>query len=104
MGFPCRAPHDLDHPFGNLLANIDAEGYPDKVSVLKLNSRTLITIVKVPIGVVISALLSYALAKLNMPLRRLILFILIMGLTIPIFIALVPLFALLQQAELTDSL
>jgi raffinose/stachyose/melibiose transport system permease protein len=64
----------------------------------------LITLVKVPIGVVISALLSYALAKLHMPYRKLILFILIMGLTVPIFIALVPLFALLRQAGLTDSL
>src|SRR5437868_5858932 len=46
VGFPCRAPHDLDHPFGNLLANIDPEGYPDQVGVLKLNPRTFITIVK----------------------------------------------------------
>ena len=64
----------------------------------------LITLVKVPIGVVISALLSYALAKLHIPFRRLILFVMIMGLTIPIFIALVPLFALLRQVGLTDSL
>ena len=64
----------------------------------------LITLVKVPIGVVLASLLSYALAKLKLPLRRTITFTMLMGLTIPIFIAIVPIFTMLRSVGLTDSL
>ena len=64
----------------------------------------LITAVKVPIGVLITSLLSYALAKLRMPFRRTIMFALLMGLTIPIFIAVVPIFTMLRSMHLTDNL
>src|SRR5262245_40152661 len=50
----------------------------------------LITAVKVPIGVLLTSLLSYALAKLRLPFKKTITFALLMGLTIPIFIAVVP--------------
>ncbi|MDA8438793.1 MAG: hypothetical protein M0Z51_08025, partial [Propionibacterium sp.] len=64
----------------------------------------LITLVKVPIGVVLAALLSFSLAKLKLPLRRVITFTMLMGLTIPIFIAVVPIFTMLRSVGLTNSL
>jgi raffinose/stachyose/melibiose transport system permease protein len=67
-------------------------------------NSALITVVKVPIGVVLASLLSYALAKLKIQFRRTILFALLIGLTVPIFIALVPLFSMLRSLGLVDSL
>jgi raffinose/stachyose/melibiose transport system permease protein len=64
----------------------------------------LITVVKVPIGVFLAALMSYSLAKLKINLRRSILFLLLLGLTVPIFIAVVPIFTMLRQAGLIDSI
>lgn len=64
----------------------------------------LITLVKVPIGVFLAALMSYSLAKLKVNLRRSILFLLLLGLTVPIFIAVVPIFTMLRQAGLIDSI
>jgi raffinose/stachyose/melibiose transport system permease protein len=64
----------------------------------------LITLVKVPIGVFLAALMSYSLAKLKINLRRSILFLLLLGLTVPIFIAVVPVFTMLRQAGLIDSI
>jgi raffinose/stachyose/melibiose transport system permease protein len=68
-----------------------------------LNS-TLLTLVKVPIGVALAALLAYALAKLKIRFRRTILFGVLLGLTVPIFIAVVPLFSMLRSVGMTDSL
>jgi raffinose/stachyose/melibiose transport system permease protein len=67
-------------------------------------NSALITLVKVPIGVVLAALLAYALAKLKIRFRRAILFGVLLGLTVPIFIAVVPLFGMLRSVGLTDSL
>ncbi|MCG7209617.1 carbohydrate ABC transporter permease [Streptomyces arenae] len=64
----------------------------------------LITMVKVPLGVLLSALLAYALAKLELRLRRAVMFFVFLGLTVPIYIAIVPLFTMLRDAGLTDSL
>ena len=64
----------------------------------------LITIVKVPIGVMLAALLAYALAKIRLPFRKTIMYTVFLGLTIPIYIAIVPLFTMLRSAELTDNL
>ncbi len=66
-------------------------------------NSALITIVKVPIGVLISAMLAFALAKLRMPLRRTIMFAVFLGLTIPIYITLVPLFDTIRQLGLIDN-
>ena len=63
-----------------------------------------LTLVKVPIGVVLASLLSFSLSKLKLPLRRIIIFTMLMGLTIPIFIAVVPIFTMLRSVGLTDSL
>jgi len=64
----------------------------------------LITLVKVPIGVALAALMSYSLAKLKINLRRTIIFLMLLGLTVPIFIAVVPIFTMLRQAGLIDNI
>lgn len=64
----------------------------------------LITVVKVPIGVLLAALLAYALAKLKIRFRRTLMFAILIGLTVPIFIAIVPLFAMLRSVGMTDNL
>ncbi|MCL2515869.1 MAG: carbohydrate ABC transporter permease [Microbacteriaceae bacterium] len=63
----------------------------------------LITVVKVPIGVLISAMLAYALAKLKIFGRKTIMFAVFAGLTIPIYIALVPLFEITKSLGLIDN-
>ena len=67
-------------------------------------NSALITLVKVPIGVIISAMLAFALAKLRIPGRSVILFSVFLGLTVPIYITLVPLFNTVRQMGLIDSL
>lgn len=64
----------------------------------------LITLVKVPVGILLSALLSYALAKLRIHFRATLTFFMILGLTVPIFIAAVPIFTMLRQIHLIDSI
>ncbi len=64
----------------------------------------LVTLVKVPIGVLLAALLSYSLAKLRIQLRRTLIFFMLLGLTVPIFIAVVPVFTMLRQVGLIDNI
>jgi ABC-type glycerol-3-phosphate transport system permease component len=64
----------------------------------------LVTLVKVPIGVLLASLLSYALAKLRIHLRGTITFVMLLGLTVPIFIAVVPIFTMLRQVGLIDNI
>jgi raffinose/stachyose/melibiose transport system permease protein len=52
----------------------------------------------------LSAMLAYALAKLRIRFRRTIMFGVILGLTIPIYIAVVPVFIMLRGMGATDSL
>src|SRR5699024_5416552 len=68
-----------------------------------LNS-TFLLVVKVPLGVFVAALLAYGLAKLEFPFRNFILFSVVLGMTIPIYIAIVPLFTMLREAGMTDSI
>jgi raffinose/stachyose/melibiose transport system permease protein len=72
-------------------------------STVYLNSA-LITLVKVPLGVLIAAMLSFALAKLHLPGRRAVLLIVFLGLTVPIYIALVPIFSTVRDIGLVDNL
>ena len=67
-------------------------------------NSALLTLMKVPIGVLISAMLAFALSKLRMRFRRTIMFSVFLGLTIPIYITIVPIFIMLRSAGLTDSL
>lgn len=64
----------------------------------------ILALIKVPLGVLVSALLAYALAKLRIRFRRTIMFTVFLGLTIPIYITLVPVFVMLRTIGLTDNL
>jgi len=61
-------------------------------------------VVKVPLGVLLAAMVGYALSKLDFPFRNAVLFAVVLGMTVPIYIAIVPLFTMLRQAGMTDSI
>jgi raffinose/stachyose/melibiose transport system permease protein len=63
-----------------------------------------LALMKVPLGVAISAMLGFALAKLRMKFRRTVMFTVFLGLTIPIYITIVPVFIMMRSAGATDSL
>ena len=65
-------------------------------------NSAILLVVKVPVGVLLSAMLAFALAKLNMRFRRTVMFAVFLGLTIPIYITIVPVFIMLRSAGLTD--
>ncbi len=60
-------------------------------------------ILKVPLGVLISAMLAFALAKLRLCFGAVIMFAVFLGLTIPIYITIVPVFILLRNIGAVDS-
>ena len=60
-------------------------------------------ILKVPLGVLISAMLAFALAKLRLRFGTVIMFAVFLGLTIPIYITIVPVFVLLRSFGAVDS-
>ena len=68
-----------------------------------LNS-IMLAVVKVPLGVFVSALMAFALARLKVRFRGVVLFAVFLGLTVPIYIALVPLFATVRDMGLIDSI
>ncbi|MFC6064115.1 carbohydrate ABC transporter permease [Streptomyces ochraceiscleroticus] len=90
-------PHDLT------LRNFPAAWETGRFSTTYVNTM-LITVVKTPIGVFISALLAYALAKLELRYRRGVMILVFAGQTVPIYIAIVPLFMMERSLGLTDSL
>jgi ABC-type glycerol-3-phosphate transport system permease component len=67
-------------------------------------NSALLALMKVPLGVLISAMLGFALAKLRMKFRRTVMFAVFLGLTIPIYITIVPVFIVMCSAGATDSL
>lgn len=67
-------------------------------------NSALLLILKVPIGVFISAMLAYALAKLRIRFGTAIMYTVFLGLTIPIYITIVPVFVMARSAGLTDNL
>jgi raffinose/stachyose/melibiose transport system permease protein len=67
-------------------------------------NSAILLVLKVPIGVLFSAMLAFALAKLNMRFRRTVMFAVFLGLTIPIYITIVPVFIMLRSLGLTDNL
>lgn len=67
-------------------------------------NSAILALIKVPLGVLISAMMAYAMAKLHLPGRRALMFAIFLGLTIPIYIAILPNFVLLRQMGLTNSL
>jgi raffinose/stachyose/melibiose transport system permease protein len=67
-------------------------------------NSAILAIIKVPLGVFVSAMLGYALAKLRMKFRRTVMFSVFLGLTIPIYITIVPVFIMMRSAGATDSI
>ena len=85
------------------LANFPEAWEAGQFGTAYLNS-TILLLVKVPLGVLVASLLAYALAKLEFPFRNVILFTVVLGMTIPIYIAIVPLFTMLRGIGMTDSI
>ncbi|MFF5289048.1 carbohydrate ABC transporter permease [Paractinoplanes globisporus] len=67
-------------------------------------NSTIVLILKVPLGVFVSAMLAYALAKLRIRFGAAIMYTVFLGLTIPIYITIVPVFVMARSAGITDSL
>jgi raffinose/stachyose/melibiose transport system permease protein len=67
-------------------------------------NSAILLLLKVPIGVLLSAMLAWALAKLRMRFRRTVMFAVFLGLTIPIYITIVPVFIMVRSMGLTDNL
>jgi raffinose/stachyose/melibiose transport system permease protein len=64
----------------------------------------LITAIKVPIGVFVAALCAYGLTKLRLRLATPMLIVLLIGLAVPAYVTLLPVFILLRSLGLIDSL
>ena len=60
-------------------------------------------LLKVPVGVLISAMLAFALAKLRIRFGTAIMYTVFLGLTIPIYITIVPVFVMMRSVGLSDS-
>jgi raffinose/stachyose/melibiose transport system permease protein len=67
-------------------------------------NSTILLMMKVPLGVLLSAMLAYALSKLRIRFRRTVMFAVFLGLTIPIYITIVPVFIMLRSLGITDNL
>lgn len=64
----------------------------------------IVTLIKVPVGVLIAALCAYSLTKLRLRLATPMLILLLIGLTVPTYVALLPIFILLRNLNLIDTL
>lgn len=67
-------------------------------------NSALITLVKVPLGLLVASLAAFALAKLRLPFRNGLFIFFVAGLTVPIHIALLPLFVLGRDMHTLGSL
>jgi raffinose/stachyose/melibiose transport system permease protein len=67
-------------------------------------NSAILLLLKVPIGVLLAAMLAYALSKLRIRFRKTIMFAVFLGLTIPIYITIVPVFIMLRSMGITDNL
>lgn len=67
-------------------------------------NSAILLILKVPVGVLISAMLAFALAKLRIRFGTAIMYTVFLGLTIPIYITIVPVFVMMRSIGATDSL
>jgi raffinose/stachyose/melibiose transport system permease protein len=67
-------------------------------------NSAILLLLKVPIGVLVSAMLAFALAKLRIRFGTAIMYTVFLGLTIPIYITIVPVFVMMRSMNLTDNL
>lgn len=66
-------------------------------------NSAIISIVKVPLGLLVSSMAAFALARLKVPLGRIILMLLVLGTMVPIQVALAPLFRIILGLGLLDT-
>lgn len=64
----------------------------------------IVTGIKVPLGILVSALAAYPLAKLSFRFRQAIFLFFLLGLAVPIHVAILPLFILIKDMGLYDTL
>ncbi len=64
----------------------------------------IVTGIKVPLGILVSALAAYPLAKLRFRFRQAIFLFFLLGLAVPIHVAILPLFILIKDMGLYDTL
>ena len=64
----------------------------------------IVLLLKTPVGVLLSAMLAFALAKLRIRFGTAIMYTVFLGLTIPIYITIVPVFVMMRSVGATDSL
>lgn len=93
----------LSLPSSFTLENFPAAWEAGQFGTAYRNSLILL-VVKVPLGVLLASLMAYALSKLDFPFRNVVLFVVVLGMTVPIYIAIVPLFTMLRGVGMTDSL
>jgi raffinose/stachyose/melibiose transport system permease protein len=67
-------------------------------------NSALLIIMKVPLGIFVSALAAYPLAKMNFRLRSLIFIFFLIGLAIPVHVTLVPLLTMMKQLGIAGNL
>jgi raffinose/stachyose/melibiose transport system permease protein len=67
-----------------------------------LNS-VIITVIKVPLGLILSAMAAYALAKIKLPFSKLLLLLVVFGTMIPFQVMLAPIFTLVNSLGLIDT-
>lgn len=67
-----------------------------------LNS-TIITVIKVPLGLILSAMAAYALAKIKLKIGKALLLLVVFGTMIPFQVMLAPLFTLVNSLGLIDT-
>ena len=63
-----------------------------------------VLLLKTPVGVLLSAMLAFSLAKLRIWFGTAIMYTVFLGLTIPIYITIVPVFVMMRSVGATDSL
>lgn len=83
------------------------QNYPDAWQRGKFNTRfwnsAVITLVKVPLGLALSAMAAYALARMRVPAHKLLLLVVLFGTMIPFQVMLAPLFTLVNGMGLINT-
>jgi raffinose/stachyose/melibiose transport system permease protein len=73
-----------------------------KIGQFGLNSL-IITIIKVPLGILISALAAFVLSRLRFRFQQVLFLLFVMGTMIPVQVAMIPLFDTMQRANLLNT-
>lgn len=68
-----------------------------------IGNSVIISFIKVPVGIFISALAAFALTRLKVPLAKVLLAVIVMGAMIPVQVALAPLFRLVLSLGLVNQ-